>query len=66
MVIGDVLSMKGNLRIPLASLGALDRQLVHSFEEHGISCLRYSSRTIFWTLPLFVDLTNTLLEILES
>jgi len=27
-----------------------------------MSCLRYSSRTIFWTFPLFVDLTKTLLE----
>jgi hypothetical protein len=36
----------------------------HILEEHGMSCRRYSSRTIFWTLPLFVDLTKTLLEIL--
>jgi hypothetical protein len=29
-----------NSRMPLASLGALDRQVVHSLEEHGMSCRR--------------------------
>jgi hypothetical protein len=35
---------------------------VQSFEEQGISCLKYSSRTIFWTLPLFVERMKTLLD----
>jgi hypothetical protein len=56
----------GYLRAPLASLGAVFRQLEQSLEEQGMSCRRYSSRTIFWTLPLFVDLTYTLLEIFEA
>ena len=55
-----------NLRTPLASLGAVFRHDIHSFEEHGISCRKYNSRTIFWTLPLFVDRTYTLLEIFDA
>lgn len=31
-----------------------------------MSCLRYNSRTIFWTFPLLVDLTKILLEIFEA
>ncbi len=31
-----------------------------------MSCLRYSSLTIFCTFPLFVDLTKTLLEMFEA
>jgi hypothetical protein len=31
-----------------------------------MSCRRYSSRTIFWTFPLFVDLTKTLLDMFEA
>lgn len=46
---------------PLASTGAIDGHIEHRFDEHGISCLRYSSRTIFCTFPLFVDLTKILL-----
>jgi len=55
-----------NLRFPLASLGAVARQLLQSFDEQGMSWRKYSSRTIFWTLPLFVDRTNTLLEMFEA
>ena len=51
---------------PLAFAGAFLRHAEHNFDEHGISCLRYSSLTIFWTLPFLVDLTKTLLEILEA
>jgi hypothetical protein len=55
-----------NIPLPPASLGAVAKQLVHSFDEQGISCRKYNSRTIFWTFPLFVDLTNTLLEMVEA
>lgn len=51
-----------NSLFPFASAGAYDAHIEQSFEEQGMSCLRYSSRTIFWTFPLFVDLTKTLLE----
>lgn len=51
-----------NSLLPLASAGAYAGQIEHNWEEHGISCLRYNSRTIFWTLPLFVDLMKTLLD----
>ena len=50
----------------MASAGALDRQTEHSLDEHGISCLKYNSLTIFWTLPFFVDLTRTLLDIFAA
>ena len=50
---------------PFASAGALAKQIEHSFEEHGMSCRKYSSRTIFCTFPLLVDLTKTLLEMFE-
>ena len=46
---------------PLASTGAVDGHIGHSFDEQGMSCRRYSSRTIFCTFPLFVDLTKILL-----
>jgi hypothetical protein len=39
---------------------------VHSCDEQGMSCRRYSSRTIFWTLPLLVDRTKILLEIFDA
>jgi len=55
-----------NPHFPLASRGAFFRQIVQSLEEQGISCRRYNSRTIFWTFPLFVDLTNTLFEICDA
>ena len=35
---------------------------MQSFDEHGMSCLKYNSRTIFCTFPFLEDLTNTLLE----
>lgn len=50
--------------MPFAFAGALDGHVEHIFDEHGISCLKYNSRTIFWTFPLLVDLIKTLLEIL--
>lgn len=31
----------------------MSRHVVQSWDEHGISWRRYSSRTIFWTLPDF-------------
>ena len=52
--------------MPFASAGAVAKHAEHNLDEQGISCLRYSSLTIFWTLPLFVDLTKTLLKILEA
>ena len=55
-----------NIPLPPASLGAVAKQPVHNFDEQGISCRKYNSRTIFWTFPAFVDLTNTLLEIVEA
>jgi hypothetical protein len=63
---GLYLGREGNVRTPAASLGAVVRQVVQSFEEQGMSCRRYCSRTIFCTLPLFVERTKTLLEILEE
>ena len=55
-----------DLPTPFASAGALAKHAEHSLEEHGMSCLKYSSLTIFCTFPLFVDLTKTLLEIFEA
>ena len=55
-----------SLPMPFAFAGAFDKQAVHNLDEHGMSCLRYNSLTIFCTLPFFVDLTKTLLEILEA
>ena len=48
------------------SAGADARHSEHILEEHGMSCLRYSSRTIFCTFPLFVVLTKTFEEIFEA
>ena len=55
-----------HLPTPFASAGAFAKHAEHSLDEHGISCLRYSSLTIFCTFPDLVDLTNTLLEIFEA
>ena len=55
-----------DLPTPFASAGAFAKHAEQSLEEHGMSCLRYSSLTIFCTFPLLVDLTNTLLEIFEA
>lgn len=55
-----------DLPTPFASAGASARHAEHSLDEHGMSCLRYSSLTIFCTLPFLVDLTNTLLEMFEA
>ena len=55
-----------DLPTPFASAGAFAKHAEHSLDEHGMSCLRYSSLTIFCTFPLLVDLTNTLLEIFEA
>ena len=52
----------GNSRSPAAFLGADLRHVWQRLEEHGISCRRYTSRTIFCTLPLLVDRTYTLLD----
>src|SRR5690554_5887005 len=50
--------------LPAASLGAIWPHFLHSLDEHGISWRRYTSRTIFWTLPFLVDRTKILLEML--
>ena len=55
-----------DLPTPFASAGAFAKHAEHSLDEHGMSCLRYSSLTIFCTFPLLVDLTNTLLEMFEA
>ena len=55
-----------DLLIPLAFAGAFAKHAKHSFDEHGISCRKYNSVTIFWTFPFFVDLTKTLLEMLDA
>lgn len=55
-----------DLPTPFASAGALAKHTEHSLDEHGMSRLRYNSLTIFCTFPLLVDLTNTLLEMLEA
>lgn len=55
-----------DLPTPFASAGAFAEHAEHNRDEHGISCLRYSSLTIFCTFPLFVDLTKTLLEMFEA
>ena len=44
------------------SVGAMSKHSLQRLEEHGISRRKYSSRTIFCTLPLLVDRTYTLLE----
>lgn len=59
-------SGEASIPFPLASCGAFFRHDEHNLEEHGISCLRYSSLVIFCTFPLFVDLTKTLLDIFEA
>ena len=55
-----------DLPTPFASAGAFAKHAEHSLDEHGMSSLRYSSLTIFCTLPFLVDLTNTLLEMFEA
>ena len=62
----DSLHYAFHLPTPFASAGAFAKHAEHSLDEHGISCLRYSSLTIFCTFPDLVDLTNTLLEIFEA
>lgn len=52
--------------LPFASAGAYAGHIVQSWEEQGISCLKYCSRTIFCTFPLFVDLMKTLLEMFAA
>ena len=52
--------------MPFASPGAIAKQAAHSLDEQGISCRKYNSLTTFWTFPFFVDLTKTLLNILEA
>lgn len=58
--------MEFDLPTPLAFAGALAKQVEQIFDEHGISCLRYSSLTIFWTLPFFIDRTKILLATFEA
>lgn len=59
-------TLEGDIPTPFASAGAFAKHPEHSLDEHGMSRLRYSSLTIFCTFPLLVDLTNTLLEMLEA
>ena len=50
--------------MPLASLGAIWRHFLQILDEQGMSWRRYTSRTIFCTLPFLVDRTKILLEML--